>query len=154
MSLRVAIPLFLLLASSAQAGVLYKCSAEAGQITYTNNKGGYRNCQVVSRDATPTSVTPPPSSSTSPKPRAASNPTPADFPRVSSDAQKGRDSDRRHILEQELASEQRNLDEARKGLADQEATRAPADRLSPLRDRVALHTRNLEALQREIGKLK
>jgi hypothetical protein len=152
MSLRVAIPLFLLLTSSAHAGVLYKCSAESGQITYTNSKGGYRNCQVVS--STPPSSSSPTSSSTPAKPRAASNPTPADFPRVSSDAQKGRDSDRRHILEQELASEQRNLEEARKGLADQEASRAPADRLSPLRDRVALHTRNLEALQREIVKLK
>jgi hypothetical protein len=154
MSLRVVLPLLLLLTSSAQAGVLYKCSAESGQITYTNNKGGYRNCQVVSRDSTPSLSSSAPSSSTPAKPRAASNPTPADFPRVTSDTQKGRDTDRRHILEQELASEKKNLDEARKGLADQEATRAPADRLSPLRDRVSLHTRNLEALQREISKLK
>ncbi|HEX5394202.1 MAG TPA: DUF4124 domain-containing protein [Rhodocyclaceae bacterium] len=152
MSLRVVLPFFLLLISSAQAGILYKCSAESGQITYTNSKGGYRNCQVVSRDSTPSSSSP--SSSTSSKPRAVSNQTPADFPRVTSDTQKSRDSDRRHILEQELASEQKNLEEARKGLADQEAARVSADRLSPLRDRVALHTRNLEALQREIAKLK
>lgn len=152
MSPRFAFPFLLLLTASAQAGVLYKCTEDSGRITYTNAKAGYRNCTVVSRDNSPASSS---SSAVAPaKPRAASNPTPADFPRVSNDAQKGRDTDRRRILEQELASEQKNLDDARKSLADQEAARAPVDRQQPLRDRVALHTRNLEALQREIAKLK
>ena len=41
---------------------------------------------------------------------AAANPTPAGFPKVQEDAQKARDTDRKRILEQELAGEQRSLD--------------------------------------------
>lgn len=151
MSLRVFVSFALLFAPLAQAGVLYKCTGEGGQTTYTNTKDGYRNCTVISRDASSlhSGASNPPA-----KPRAATTPSPTDFPRVSSDTQKSRDSDRRHILEQELASEQRSLDEARKALAEQEAARAPTERQQAYRDRVAMHNRNLEALQREIAKLK
>lgn len=132
----------------ASAGALYKCSNEGGGTTYTNNKDGYRNCVVVSRDGPAASASPAPSRS------KAGGPSPTDFPRVSGDAQKGRDNDRQRILEQEVAAEQKGLDEARKSLAEQEAQRATAERLQTYRDRVALHTRNLDALRRELGKLK
>jgi hypothetical protein len=59
---------------------------------------------------------------------AAANPSPAGFPRVQEDTQKARDTDRRHILEQELAGEQRNLEQARKELAEQEALRGSRER--------------------------
>jgi hypothetical protein len=42
---------------------------------------------------------------------------------VQEDTQKARDGDRRHILEQELAGEQRSLEQAKKELAEQEALR-------------------------------
>lgn len=151
MSPRVLVSFALLCAPLAHAGVLYKCTDEGGHTTYTNSKGGYRNCTVISRDASSPQAG---ASATPARPKAAGNPSPADFPRVSGDTQKSRDGDRRHILEQELASEQRNLDEARKALAEQETARAPAERLQSYRDRIAMHNRNLEALQREMSKLK
>ena len=73
---------------------------------------------------------------------------------MSGDTQKSRDSDRKKILEQEFAAEQKGLDDNRKLLAEQEAAKAPADKLQPLRDRIALHERNITALRKEIGNLK
>jgi len=132
----------------ASASALYKCSNEGGGTTYTNNKDGYRNCLVVSRDGPAASASPVASRS------KASTPSPTDFPKINGDTQKSRDNDRQRILEQEVAAEQKGLDEARKSLAEQETQRAPAERLQTYRDRVALHTRNLDALRRELGKLK
>jgi len=142
--------LLLLTTLPAAAGALYKCS-DGGATTYTNNRDGYRNCIVVSRDGPAATAS---SGSTASRPKATSNPSPADFPRVSSDTQKARDTDRQHILEQEVATEQKGLDEARKALAEQEAARAPADRLQSYRDQIALHSRNLDALRRELGKVR
>jgi hypothetical protein len=59
--------------------------------------------------------------------------------RVTSDTQKERDGGRRTILEQELASEQRNLEEAKK---------------SSNSNKAQLHERNIMALQKEIANLK
>lgn len=71
-------------------------------------------------------------------------------------AQKARDNDRRHILEQELATERRQLEQARRDLAEQEAVRpaAPAERLLPYRDRIGQHERNLQAIQKELSGLR
>jgi len=154
MSLRITAILSALLVTASLpvwSGVLYKCASDGGSTTYTNNKDGYRNCVVVSKDGPASS---PVASAGSSRPKASANPSPADFPKVSSDTQKSRDNDRQHILEQELATEQKGLDEARKTLAEQEATRTPPDRQQPTKDRIALHTRNLDALRRELGKLK
>ena len=70
--------------------------------------------------------------------------------------------DRRRILDQELSSEQRSLEAARRELEEQESTRNGADRSSaraaervqPYRDKVQLHERNVEALRREISNLR
>jgi hypothetical protein len=94
--------------------------------------------------------------------RATAAPSPSGFPKVDGDTQKARDNDRRKILEQELASEQKSLEQAKKELAEQEAIRTGdernyqrvLDRLQPYKDKVALHERNIEALKKEIGNLK
>jgi hypothetical protein len=100
--------------------------------------------------------------STVPSPKAAAKqPSPAGFPRVDSDTQRQRDVDRRQILEQELATEEKNLEQARKDLAAQEGIRDAkekepqrAERLQPHKDKFALHGRNIEALKKEIANLK
>lgn len=147
-SIRRLLPL-LCLSGQALAGTLYKCSGDSGIPTYTNSREGYRNCTVVSSSPAPAAATATPRGKGS-----ASAPTPADFPKVSGDAQKSRDNDRRHILEQEVATEQKGLEEARRTLGEQEAARAPGDRLQALKDQVALHNRNLDALRRELDRLK
>ncbi len=132
---------------------VYKCVDEDGHVTYTNTKPSPKaKCTALSRDQRVSTV----------PGRATNSPTPAGFPKVSGDAQKARDNDRRTILEQELAAEQKNLDQAKKELAEQEAIRTGdernyqrvLDRLQPYKDKVALHERNLEALKREIGNLR
>jgi len=149
--------LLTLAAATARADTLYKCVDGAGVVLYTNQKGG-KNCTVLSQDKAVSTYSAP---KTAPRNGLPSG-TPSDFPRVSEDAQKGRDTDRRKILEQELASEQAKLGQARKDLSEGEATRLGneknyqkyLDRVQGLKDGVALHERNLEALRREIANLK
>ena len=145
-------PLFLLplLALLAHADI-YKCADADGHVTYSNVQA--KNCKKLNLD--PVSTVPAAKA-------AAKTPTPANFPKVDDSTQKARDGDRRHILESELADEQKNLDEAKKGLAEQEAVRNGEernsqrllDRLQPYKDKAALHERNIEAIRKEIANLK
>ena len=102
------------------------------------------------------------------RPAAAKTPTPASFPKVDDNAQKSRDTDRRRILDGELSAEQKNLEQAKKDLSEQEATVLPnermqggaisggklQERIQPFKDKAALHERNIEAIQKEIAKLR
>ncbi|MBX9847970.1 MAG: DUF4124 domain-containing protein [Rhodocyclaceae bacterium] len=126
------------LSGSAMADTLYKCTDKSSDsVLFTNQRVANKQCSVLSRieggNGSGSSAT------NSPRPRAASTPTPSDFPRVSSDTQKERDGGRRTILEQELANEQRNLDEAKK---------------SNNANKAQLHERNIAALQKELGNLR
>jgi hypothetical protein len=107
-------------AMPVSAQTIYKC-IDANGGTLISNSRVDKNCKAV--------VSGPESSMPPPPPRAkpvgaSANPSPAGFPRVQEDTQKARDTDRRHILDQELAGEQRNLEQARKDLGEQEALRA------------------------------
>jgi len=141
------------LAQPAVANTLYKCTDRSGAVLYTNQKISKKDCMVLSHMQSP-SVSSPSSSSGSgaSKPRASAAPTPSDFPRVSGNEQKARDSDRRAILDKELTNELQNLDKAKRAIT--EAGSQPPDKQQPLRDTVALHERNIEALKKEIGNLR
>lgn len=149
------IPLLLvLLAGVAQADTLYKCADADGHTTYTNQKGTNKKCTILSQDQ--------PISTFAPPKARPSTPTPDGFPRVSSETQKNRDSDRRRILDEELNTEKQHLDDAKKELAEQEATREGGeknyqkylDRVKPYQDTVKVHERNIESLEKELGNLK
>jgi len=139
------------------AQTIYKCT-DAGGGTLISNTRVDKNCKAV--------VSSSEASIPAPRPRAASgaaaNPSPAGFPRVQEDTQKARDTDRRRILEQEMAGEQRNLEQAKKELAEQEAVRTGdernyqkvLDRLQPYKDRVGQHERNIQAIQKELNNLR
>lgn len=137
------------LPTAASASTLYRCVDDNDHFVYTNYKYANRKCTVMSTD----------NSRPGAKPARRAETTkvsPADFPKVSTETQRNRDSDRRYILEQELKSEQKGLDDARRTLAEQLAANsssAPAQ-VQPIRDRMALHERNVEALRREIANLK
>jgi multidrug resistance efflux pump len=142
----------------AHADTLYKCTDADGHATYTNSKGTAKNCVVISRDQ-PVSIGAAPKASRS----NANAPTPGDFPKVGAGEQKTRDGDRRAILDQELATEQKSLEEAKKTLAQQEASLGAAaganparlqERIKPYIDTVQLHERNIEALKKELANLK
>jgi hypothetical protein len=135
---------------------IFKCTDPTGHVTYSNV--GSKGCAKMNLD--PISTVP----AAKPAMRA---PTPAGFPRVEDSTQRARDGDRRKILEQEQAAEQKALDEAKKRVAEAEEPQ-PTDRISggginqakvdervkPLRDQVQLHERNLEAIRKELQNLR
>jgi hypothetical protein len=142
-------PLALLIAMlplAASAQTIYKCVDGNGATTYASSRLE-KNCKVISSGA----------ENSFPAPRArkptgaTANPSPADFPRVQEDAQKARDGDRRHILEQELSGEQRNLKQAREDLSAQQAAGVNGGALAPYLDRVGRHERNIQAIEKELG---
>jgi hypothetical protein len=92
-----------------------------------------------------------------------STPSPAGFPRVDADTQRGRDDMRRKVLMDELSTEEKLLVEARAAYGDgappplpeeQKDAQRYAARLSKLRQAVSLHEKNIEALKKELSALK
>jgi hypothetical protein len=156
--------LLFLAALPVQADTMYQCVDESGHKSFSNMKSGPKGAKCTPMDlGAPVSV---------PANRGATKtPTPSTFPKVDDNAQKARDTHRRRILDSELTAEQRNLDQAKKDLAEQEAIVLPEERMQykggggisggkveeriqPYRDKVALHERNIEAIQKEISKLR
>ncbi|HRE17457.1 MAG TPA: DUF4124 domain-containing protein [Rhodocyclaceae bacterium] len=152
--IRIASIALLAIAGGAQAqSTIYKCTDADGGTLISNNRVD-KSCKAV--------VTGPDNAMKAPRaPSAAANPTPSSFPKVAEDQQKARDNDRKRILEQELAGEQKNLDQAKRELAEQEALKPATedrqrgiDRLQPYKDRVAQHERNIAAINKELGGVK
>lgn len=147
--------------STAARADIWECLDESGNKRFTNIKAEAKGCKLL--------VVAPPNTVASPKPlakgvpgepsRGASTGTPASFPKVDSDTQKQRDNDRRKILDQELANEQKLLEQARKELADQESQRLGSERnyqrvlerLEPYKKKVKLHEDNIANLRREMA---
>ena len=131
---------------------------EQGHVTYSNvtqspPKGATKiRCF---REAKPPAAT----SGNSSPPKADTKDT---FPSVDRDTQRQRDASRRSILEEELAAEERNLQEARRQLEEQESVRSGnernyqryLERVQPYREAVETHERNVQALQRELQNLR
>lgn len=91
---------------------------------------------------------------------ARSSSTPSGFPRVEPETQKSRDEKRRKVLDDELASEQKLLDEARTAYDNGAPPPLPGERndaekyrqrISHLRENVLVHERNIDALRKEIA---
>lgn len=104
-----------------------------------------------------------------PRPRGASagtsskTATPAGFPRIEADTQRSRDELRRKVLNDELASEERLLGDARTAYGtgaptplhdEQGDAEKYRQRIARLRQAVQSHERNVEALRKEIAGLR
>jgi hypothetical protein len=137
------------------AAEIWECIDAGGNKRFTNIESEARGCRLLNM---PPLTTIPAVKSPAPKPRATT-PPPANFPRVDADTQRERDADRRRILEQELANEEKLLDRARKELEAQESVRLGSernyqrvlDRLEPYKKKVKLHEDNVTHLQRELA---
>lgn len=90
-------------------------------------------------------------------------PSPAGFPKVDSDTQRGRDDVRRKVLTEELNVEEKLLAESKLAYGDGAPPPLPeeqanaqryAARLSKLRQEVALHEKNVELLRKELAGLR
>jgi hypothetical protein len=158
--MRIHLTLALLLAwAAAPAGAeIWECIDESGNKRFTNIQADSKGCRLLSI-AAPNTV-PALKAKTGEPAKPAT--TPKDFPRVDTDTQRQRDNDRRKILEQEMANEQRLLDQARRELSEQESIRLGSernyqrvlDRLEPYRKKVKLHEDNVANLRRELGNMK
>ena len=151
--------------AAATNHILYECTDAEGGRQFTNipQKPKAGNCRVIS--VTPAAPAPSPAPA-APAPKAAvksaPGPSPANFPRVDRETQQSRDSQRRRILEQELTSEQKLLEQAKKDLAEQESTRLGSernyqkmlDRLEPYQRKVKQHEDNIASLKRELSNLR
>ena len=141
----------------AQAEI-YKAVDADGHVTYSSTpiKGGKK----IILEPLPTMVPPA-------NPRSAASPE--GFPRVDGATQKGRDDTRRRILQDELSTEEKLLEEARQKLKEGEENpevylgkdgktyRNVAkyeEKIKTLSDQVDLHRKNIEALKTELSKLK
>ncbi len=152
----------LLALPASQAGAdIWECVDESGNKRFTNIKSEAKGCKQLAVSA-PNVVAPPPGKTAASKSTGKAAERPADFPKVDGDTQKQRDNDRRKILDQELASEQKLLDQAKKDLADQESQRLGSernyqrvlDRLEPYKKKVKLHEDNIANLRRELANTK
>ena len=130
---------------------MWKCVDPDGNTRYTNVKSDAKGCKALNLEPINTATAPPPATKAQQKPPS--------FPSVGSDTQRQRDAARRKILEQELAQEQRELELARKQLAEQQGTRLGSEknyarveeRLKPYATRVRLHEVNVESLRKELA---
>lgn len=90
-------------------------------------------------------------------------PSPAGFPKVDAETQKGRDDVRRKVLADELAAEEKLLGESRAAWADGAPVPLPDERadaekyrvrIGKLRQSVLVHEKNIEALKKELATIR
>jgi hypothetical protein len=131
-------------------GEMYKCATRSGASSYFNVPGA--------------GGSPLPGSAGASQPvRSAKAATPAGFPRVDPDTQKGRDDVRRKVLSDELVAEEKLLAETRATYADGAPPPLPEERtdaekyrvrIARLRQTVSVHEKNIEALRKELAAIK
>jgi len=137
---------------------IWECVDSSGNKRFTNVKAEAAGCKPMNLPPVSSVPAPKPPAKGAAKPQVA----PANFPKVDAPTQQQRDGERRRILEQELANEQKLLDQAKKDLAEQEATRLGSERnyqrvlerLEPFKKRVTLHENNIVNLRKEISTLR
>jgi hypothetical protein len=145
--MRAVLAVMLMLAGAHAWADIYKKVDEDGRVTYSNVPSkGAQKLNLEPLNTVPAS-----------KPKSQS---PDNFPRVDSDTQKGRDYKRRQILENELTQEMNQLEEAQKAVAEGQEVRLGderhnyqkyLDRVQRLKDAVAEHEKNIDALRQEIA---
>jgi hypothetical protein len=153
------IGLLLAVCAGAVRADIYECADPNGNKRFTNIKAEAKGCKLLIVSVPNTIPAPKPPAG---KGGAAATPTPPAFPKVDADTQRQRDTDRRRILEQELANEEKLLDQAKKELANEDAVRLGSernyqrvlDRLEPYKKKVKLHEDNIASLRRELAATK
>ena len=160
MKLRYLLATLLILPAYAQADI-YKSVDADGHVTYSSTplKGGKKIT------LTPLPTMAPPAAAQ----RGRSASSPADFPKVNGDTQKGRDETRRKILQDELDVEQKLLAEAQTNLKDgadnpeiihgkdgstHRNVAKYDEKIKSLTEQTNLHQSNIDALNTELSKLK
>lgn len=147
---------------------IWKCVSPNGDVLFTSDRveAKQKNCTQIT--VTPVVVSPPrPAGApapTTPTTRSDGAPSasPGSFPKVAPQVQQQRDQDRRKILETELINEEKNLQDAKRELAEQENTRLGSernaqrmlDRIEPYQKKVKLHEDNIANLRKELSNMR
>ena len=137
--------------AQAQVTEIYKCVEPNGRPLYTSDKRetAGKKCELVSREIQVLS--------SPPKGPAK----PGAFPRESSSQRASARDRQREVLLKELATEEQDLEKAKKELAEQESVRSGEERnfakvqerLQKHKDVIETHEKNIVALKRELGNL-
>lgn len=136
---------------------IYKCVGGNGDVLFTSDRNEAKKAGCTQITVTPSIVSSPPTAG-----KASGSPTPGDFPKVAPQVQQQRDNDRKKILETELINEEKNLQDAKRELAEQENTRLGSernaqrmlDRIEPFQKKVKLHEENIANLKKELANLR
>ncbi len=145
----------------AQVIEIYKCADANGRPHYTNDKRELagKKCELVS--SLPASPAPAAAQPVQKPAASAKTATPPGFPREEAGTRASAKEKQREILARELAQEESLLAKAKKELTDQENIRSGdeknfarvLERLQPYKNTLEVHTKNVEALKQELGKL-
>lgn len=156
-----------LFSASALAQEAYRCVRSDGTVVYTNQRDDSL-CRQVSaperfippaapRGVTYTGGTKSSSRKSKSSRHANATPSPAGS-RIEPHVQMSRDEKRRSILEEELSIEQKNLSSAKhqynQRILELKKANQPESLAQPLQDQVMSHQRNIEALRRELARIK
>lgn len=151
---------FLALSQSESAfAEIYKCTDESGISTFTDNPRSVPGKRCVGMNLGPIMIEAPTrksprTSRRSGNDNATASAAPSHFPRVDSATQSKRDQTRRQILQEEMDSEQRLLSEAQRNLSQAQNNPNDSQRASHLRNEIVAHQKNIEALQKELQRVK
>ena len=136
---------------------IFKCVGANGEVLFTSDRNEAKKVGCTQMTVTPNVVSSPP-----PAGKAAGSPSPESFPKVAPQVQQQRDNDRKRILETELINEEKNLQDAKRELAEQENIRLGSernyqrvlDRLEPYQKKVKLHEDNIANLKKELANMR
>lgn len=156
--MRLLMFLVLLGFSGAVRADIWECVDSSGNKRFTNVKAEAAGCKPMNLPPVSSVPSPRPAAKPGVKPQTAAG----SFPKVDAPTQQQRDGERRRILEQEMAGEQKLLDQAKKDLAEQESTRLGSERnyqrvlerLEPYKKKVSLHENNITNLRKELSSLR
>jgi hypothetical protein len=146
-----------LMSTPAATAQIYRCESADGTPLYQNSPG--KNCKALDL---PSLTTVPAVRTPAARTASAASAAPADFPKVDPAAQRGRDSDRRKILQDELEREQARLEEFRKEYNGGEPERLGSernyqkylDRVERLKSDIARAESNVASLRRELDSVR
>ncbi len=149
-------------ARAQQVTEIYKCLDPSGRPLFTSDRRDTvgKKCELVARQVM-NEAAPAGPAAARPAARERSAP-PAGFPKEDAGSRASAKDRQREILERELAQEESMLAKAKKELTDQENQRSGdeknyarvLERLQPYKNTLEVHTKNVDALRQELGKLR
>lgn len=161
MKQKLSILIFLAVAGgSAHAqSEVFLCVDEYGKKEYKNT-GATKGCKKI--DLPSLTMVPAPPKRAVQTVAAKSSSSPSDFPKIDSNTQKARDSDRKQILQDEMRIEEEKLANLKKEFNNGEPERRGdernyakyQERVASMQEDISRSEKNIEALKRELGNLK